>query len=145
MSTNCCAQHNRCICEAHNAAIAVCLCACDWVFLCVFLCACTCVSVCVCNNPITDHIQLHYSCTFVLHCLLLRHNPPILGQSSAETNDIICQRASLTVQALGEIKQELQVCSFSNLQNTLFILQEEREHRKGYYKMVCLCSLEANI
>ena len=65
-----------CVCHCHCiSAYCVCVCTC----MCVYLYARACVCVCVLHLPITDHIiQLHSSCTFVLHCILpSAHNPAI--------------------------------------------------------------------
>ena len=44
------------------------------------------VCVCLLHNLITDHIQLHYSCKFVLHHPLLRHNPSVLKPMTLSIN-----------------------------------------------------------
>ena len=83
-----CLSYDFCLLvEPSSMCDGVCLRMCECVLVCMWMCVSVpvrvsvCMHMCVCllHNPITDHIQLHYSCTFVLHCLLLRHNPSVLG------------------------------------------------------------------
>ena len=102
----------ECVCVCAN----VCLCACQCVYLCqcVFLCKCTCVCVCYIIPLLTTS-----SCITAAHLFCTVFSFVIIPRSSAETNDIIYQRTSLTVIALVEVKWEPQTCSFS-LHQSLF-------------------------
>ena len=96
------------MCVSVPVRVSVCL------HVCVFLCACTCVCVCYIIPLLTTS-----SCITAAHLFCTVFSFVIIPRSSAETNDIIYQRTSLTVIALVEVKWEPQTCSFS-LNQSLF-------------------------
>ena len=94
--------------------------------------------VCVCVCYIIPLLTVTtYSCTFVLHCLLIHHNPPVLflGWNQWHYLSMDITHCSSTRRGqMGASNMFLFIAPES-----LLILQHEGEHRKGCYKMVCLC------
>ena len=106
------------MCACVHVNVCICASACFCVYACVCVCVSVCMHVCVCVCYIIPLLTTS-SCITAAHLFCTVFSFVIIPRSSAETNDIIYQRTSLTVIALVEVKWEPQTFSFS-LHHSLF-------------------------